>query len=221
MRPVPEPINVLLREISRNEPYQVRIDCLDEDHVDALAVQCGEDPYSLPPVYLNRRDTPDGVAYFIIDGHHEVEAHDRAGLQTVRAYVEELDDDDAIDLAWNRNGRNSKNLTLRDRIAHAQRLGCRRPRIPDAEIARICGISRTTAWRHSGDVSRKQKASPHPIVAYLHRIAFDPIAWETAGDAAREIRRATAKDDLDDFSQRLGDAALAALAVAEELGFSQ
>jgi hypothetical protein len=221
VRPLPEAVDVPLSEISRGEPYQIRVGRLDRDHLEALVVQCKENPASLPPVYLNRTDSANPAKYFVIDGHHEVEAHDRAGLAMVCAFVEELNDEQAIDLAWDRNSRNSKNLSLRDRIAHARRLSCRRPRIPAAEIARICGISRTTVWRHSGGVSGKQKATPHPIIAYLRRVALDPIEWDTADHAVREVRRAIPKDDVDDFAQRLGDAALATLAVAEELGFSQ
>ena len=155
-----------------------------------------------------------------MDGHHEVEAQRRAGRPTVQAIVVELSDDDAFDLAWARNRRNSKALALKDRLGHAKRLGQRQPPIPKGDIARICGLSRSTLWRLQNDVSRKQPASASPIVAYLRRIALDPTGWDSVEEAAREVRAVLSNEDLNDFAQRLGDSALAALAVAEELGFS-
>jgi hypothetical protein len=218
-RSLPDPRDVPIDSICMTDPFQVRVKGLDEDHVETLVAECESGLGVLPSVVLAGRQTPDGVVHYVLDGHHEVEAQRRAGRDYVRAVVLDLTDEEAIDLAWDRNRRNAKNLSLDDRIAHFERLRERQPPIPKGELARICGLSRSTIYRLSNDVSRKHPGSGNPIVVYLRRIALDPVGWETADHAAREIRRAIPKNDLDDFVARLGDAALAALAVAEQLGF--
>jgi hypothetical protein len=221
MMALPGAIDIALALISPDEPFQVRVKGLDEDHVEALVAECESNSTSLPPVVLARRETAEGVTYFIVDGHHEVEAQYRAGRDRVSAAVVDLTDKDAIDLAWDRNRQNSKNLTLEDRVAHFERLRKRQPPIPKGEIARICGLSRSTIWRLENDVSRKQRPPVDPIVRYLRRVAFEPVEWASTKAAAQVVRDAIPEDDLDNFAQSLGDSALAALDVAEELGFSQ
>ena len=220
MRPSRGAIDVALNLISTGEPFQVRIAGLDEEHVEALVAECESNPGALPPVVLTPRDSANGIVYYIVDGHHEVEAQQRAGRDRVRAIVLNLSDDEALDLAWDRNRANAKNLSFQDRVAHFHRLRNRQPPSPKGDIARICGLSRSTIWRLDNDVSRKQRPCVSPIVKYLRRIAFDPVAWDTAATAAGEVRGAIPEGDLDKFAQSLGDSALAALAVAEELGFS-
>jgi hypothetical protein len=221
MTPLPGAIDIAAALISVEEPFQVRVNGLDEDHVEALVAEYEADPCSLPPAVLARRETAEGPIYYIVDGHHEVEAITRAGRDRVNAVVlDNLTDEQAIDLAWERNRQNSKNLSFDDRMAHAQRLQQRQPRLSDAEIAQICGISRSTAWRLSNNVSRKQREPANPVVAYLRRLALAPVEWASPKDAAAEVRAAISDDVLDSFAQRLGDSALAALDVAEELGFS-
>jgi len=217
----PGAIDIAIDLISAEEPFQVRVDDLDENHVETLVAEC-EHGGSLPPVVLARRETAEGLIYYIVDGHHEVEAMTRADHDRVSAIVlDNLTDEQALDLAWDRNRQNSKNLTLEDRIAHCDLLMQRRPPIPKSELARICGLSRTTIWRLQNRVSRKQRAPINPVVAYLRRVARDPVGWASPQDAAAEVRAAISDDDLDSFAQRLGNSALAALDVAEELGFSQ
>ncbi|HEY1866747.1 MAG TPA: ParB N-terminal domain-containing protein [Candidatus Cybelea sp.] len=216
----PCPVTVPIDAIAMDDPFQVRVNGLDEDHVEAIVAECESGPGILPPVVLTRRQTPSGVVHYIVDGHHEVEAQRRAGRPTVQAIVVDLDDDAAIDLAWERNRRNGRPLSVPDRVAHYHRLRQRYQSMPKAEIVRICGLSRTTIWRLDNDVSGKQRPYVSPIVRYLRRVAFDPAAWDSAETAAREVRGTIEEADLDKFAQSLGDSALAALAVAEELGFS-
>jgi predicted DNA-binding transcriptional regulator AlpA len=214
-------MDIALNLISTDEPFQVRIDGLDENHVEALVAECDLNPGALPPVVLTSREGANGTVYYIVDGHHEVEAQQRTGRDRVSAIVLNLGDDEAIDLAWDRNRRNAKNLSFEDRVAHFDRLRKRQPPLPKGEIARICGLSRSTLWRLDNDVSRKQCPQVSSIVRYLRRIAFDPTGWDSAEVAAQEVRDAIKDGDLNNFAQSLGSSSLAALAVAEELGFSQ
>jgi transcriptional regulator with XRE-family HTH domain len=213
-------MDIALQLISTDEPFQVRTAGLDEDHVESLVAACESNLEALPPVVLTPRESANGVVYYIIDGHHEVEAQQHAGRDRVNAVVLNLSDDEAIDLAWARNLRNAKNLSFEDRAAHFDRLRNRQPSLPKKDLARICGLSRSTIWRLDNDVSRKQRPAVSPIVRFLRRIAFGPVGWDSAEMAAQEVRDAIKADDLLNFAQSLGDSALAALVVAEELGFS-
>ena len=210
MRPLPGAIDVALNLISTDEPFQVRIGGLDEEHVETLVAECESNPGGLPLVVLTPRDSANGLIYYIVDGHHEVEAQQRAGRDRVSAIVLNLSDDEALDLAWERNRANAKNLSFEDRAAHYDRLRSRQPPIPKGDIARICGLSRTSIWRLE-NVSRKQRPSVSPIVRYLRRIAFDPIGWDSPEVAAREVRSALKEDDFKISRRAWGESALAAL----------
>lgn len=217
---LPAPVTVSIDAIATDDPFQVRVNGLDEDHVEAIVAECESGTGILPPIVLTRRQTSSGVVHYIVDGHHEIEAQRRAARPTVQAIVVDLNDDGAIDLAWERNRQNARPLSVPDRVAHYHRLRQRQPPLSKAAIISICGLSRTTIWRLDNNVSRKQRPYVSPIVKYLRRVALDPVAWDSAEAAAGEVRGAVQEGDLDNFAQSLGDSALAALAVAEELGFS-
>ena len=85
MNQLPDPLNVPVNSISSDELFQIRVGGLDEGHVEALVAECESGSRALPPVVLVPRTSESGLLYYIVDGHHEVEAQRRSGRDHIHA----------------------------------------------------------------------------------------------------------------------------------------
>lgn len=121
----------------------MRVAGLDKRHVKVLeqAILAGDD---LPPIKVAKV----GKAHYVVDGHHRLEAADRAGLSVIWADVAPMSLGEAKDFALLANTRHGKNLKPRDKARifdafvqrgkHLDAEGNIKPsRIIEAEINRV------------------------------------------------------------------------------------
>ena len=130
--------NVPLKDL-RPSKDQIRV-TFDEEALDALALSIKKQGQEVP-IKVRRN----GKGYEIVYGHRRTEASRRAGLQTVAAIVEDLDDSEALlkqvlenecreDVDAVEKARGYANLL--------EKIGC-----SEAELAQIVGCSRQTIRR--------------------------------------------------------------------------
>lgn len=88
----------------------MRVAGLDKRHVRVLeqAILAGDD---LPAIKVAKV----GKAHYVVDGHHRLEAADRAGLSSIWAEVAPMSLGDAKDFALLANTRHGKNLKPKDK----------------------------------------------------------------------------------------------------------
>ena len=183
--------NVLIKDLKPSRD-QVRI-TVDEEGLDALALSIKEQGQEVP-IKVRRN----GKGYEIVYGHRRTEASRRAGLETVVAIVEDLDDSEALlkqvlenecreDVDDVEKARGYANLL--------EKLGC-----SQTEVARMIGCTPNTINR----LMRALKGLDHGVVVHnsdgkisLRKTA---IVMQAQGDwkAKRKIADKFTSEELND-----------------------
>jgi len=173
-----------------------------------------------------------GGRYRGIDGFARSTTADRRRRQHLRARIEQMPTD-VRDRSFELNRIHGFHLSIGERKAHARYLHDRYPDLSWAEIGKRCTISDHTAKVAcmEGDdpdsqiarVPLRELADDHPrvIYAFLRKLVVDRASWRTAERAAHAIRSLIPEDQYDDFLDRLGRSAEAALDIAEALGYGK
>jgi transposase-like protein/uncharacterized ParB-like nuclease family protein len=197
----PLPIDQLVID----ERIQVRLEGLSEDWVDKYTIIL-EEGGEMEPVVVYQ----EGNEFILADGFHRVEAHKRAGLDTVEAYVQLGGREGAIRYAEEANLKHGYALSNLDKknILY-RRMGEGRdwfrrgddgmPKIiiSEREIAKMLGVSRQTvnnwikAWEEDTDlrVDRSETMSADGRVRNTEKIGRKPRQKKAATDEAERVRK--------------------------------
>lgn len=126
-----------LDAVVADDANQPRLDNLDEDHMDQLALAVEQ----WPPITV----ASDGARYFLVDGFHRVETAKRLGLTHITATTIPMPGDgDLASLGFDLNAKHGRPLSLQDRRNQAVRLLRKDPRQSDRSLSQRCGIAAST-----------------------------------------------------------------------------
>ncbi len=146
-------VDVPIASLAIDPDLQIRVDGLDDHHVEALQ----EAIDLLPPPTCVRR----GKDIIPLDGHHTIAARQNAGRKTVRVrIVDPPADGDLYAMAFAANARHGMALTLSDRRAFAEHLLFRDPETSNLEVSRRTGLSPTTVAAIRDGMERSATIAP-------------------------------------------------------------
>lgn len=197
-------------DVAASLANQARLEPLSEDVVARYgeAMLAGD---RFPPVVVRRH--PDGQLT-LIGGNHRAAAATRAEMPAVAAYIVDVDDAQALELAWEDNRRHGHPPTSAERdvmilrlasrgrtgVAIAQVVGASQP-----HVARVINAHRGDRRAEEADVDGWRRLAAG-VRARIAELEPDPVFVAAAQLAADTHMRTNEVDDFVARIQRAGDA---------------
>ncbi len=163
-----------LERIIVDPDLQPRVGGLDAEHVATLQ----ENPDAWQPLVIVERG-----GYVLVDGFHRYAAAQNLGLDEVRVEVLEVPDDaDLRSIAFERNARHGRPLTLPDRRAEAERLLRAGASVSNLDVARRTALSPTTVAAIRGELEAAEAIPAAEKRVSRSGVAYTPGAPRQRGD---------------------------------------